>query len=273
MTSAALFTSELAVVTGSASNIGRAIARALAREGATVVLADVNAEGNAVTARDIAAAGGDASGLHATADFIAAAGGTCEAVTVDLAGRDGWRAIVDHLGTRTPHMLVHAACPPRREADHALAVSEDTFDAMVNTNVRSGFLLARAVAERMIAAGTRGRLAFITSLHAESPRNLPHYSASKAAQTMLVKELARAFGRHGIRVNAIAPGAIPGGGFNAAAYDFSDKIPLGRLGHADDIAAMTMAVLSDRFAGYVTGATIAVDGGLDLYNWIMPAKV
>lgn len=254
MPSARLFPDELAVVTGSASNIGRAIARALAREGASVLIADVNAEGNAVTAAE-----------------IAAAGGTAETITADLASRDGWRAIIDRLGSRTPHMLVHAACPARREADHALAVSEETFDAMLNTNVRSGFLLARGIAERMMPTKTAGRIAFITSLHAETPRNLPHYSASKAAQTMLVKELARALGPHGIRVNAIAPGAIPGGGFNAAAYDFSGKIPLGRLGNADDVAAMTLAVLSNRFAGYVTGATIAVDGGLDLFNWIAPA--
>ena len=58
----------------------------------------------------------------------------------------------------------------------------------------------------------KGRMLFITSLHAYTPRNLPHYSATKAGQTMLVKELARALGRDGIRVNAIAPGAIPGGG-------------------------------------------------------------
>jgi 3-oxoacyl-[acyl-carrier protein] reductase len=165
-------------------------------------------------------------------------------------------------------MLVHSACPPRREADHAMAVTEATFDAMLNTNVRSGFFLARNVAERMIAAKIKGRMAFITSLHADTPRNLPHYSAAKAGQTMIVKELARALGPHGIRVNAIAPGAIPGGGFNAAAYNFDGKIPLGRLGTADDIARMTMAILSDRFSGYVTGTTIEVDGGIGLFNWI-----
>ena len=254
MTSTGLFPGELAVVTGSASNIGRAIARALAREGANLLLADVNPDGNAAAAKE-------------AADL----GATAETLTVDLSDRDGWRQIVAALGDRTPQMLVHSASPPRREVDHAMAVSEVTWDAMVDTNVRSGFLLARACAERMIAAQVRGRIAFITSLHAASPRNLPHYSASKAAQTMVVKELARALGPHGIRVNAIAPGAIPGGGFNAAAFDFSNKIPLGRLGTADDIASMTMAVLSDRFAGYVTGTTIEVDGGLNLFNWIAPA--
>lgn len=248
-----LFPGEVAIVTGAASNIGRAIATALAREGAALILADINADG-----------------MAATAAAIAALGGRCEQVTVDLAQRDGWQRLVEALGSRIPHMLVHSAAPARREADHALAVSEATFDAMLDTNVRSGFFLARAVAERMIAGRVRGRIAFITSLHAGTPRNLPHYSAAKAGQTMIVKELARALGPHGIRVNAIAPGAIPGGGFNAAAFNFDGKIPLGRLGTADDIAATTIAILSDRYAAYVTGTTIEVDGGLALFNWITP---
>ena len=150
-------------------------------------------------------------------------------------------------------------------------VAEDTFDAMLGVNVRSGFLLARALARRMIAGGIRGRMLVVTSLHAETPRNLPHYSASKAGQTMLVKELARALGPHGIRINAIAPGAIPGGGFNASAFSFDGKIPLGRLGRAEDLAGPAVALLSDRFSGYVTGTTLVVDGGIALHNWITPA--
>src|SRR6516164_9030277 len=109
---------------------------------------------------------------------------------------------------------------------------------------------------------------FITSLHAYTPRNLPHYSATKAGQTMIVKELARALGVDGIRVNAIAPGAIPGGGFDASIASFAKMIPLGRTGTPEDVADMAVALLCDRFSRYVTGATFVVDGGLSLYNWI-----
>jgi NAD(P)-dependent dehydrogenase (short-subunit alcohol dehydrogenase family) len=85
---------------------------------------------------------------------------------------------------------------------------------------------------------------------------------------MLVKELARALGGSGIRVNAIAPGAIPGGGFEADVTSLEAMIPLGRTGTPEDIAGMALALLSDRFSRYVTGTTVAVDGGLALYNWI-----
>src|SRR5262245_64444713 len=91
------------------------------------------------------------------------------------------------------------------------------------------------------------------------PLIIPHYASSKAGQTMVLKELARALGPAGIRVNALAPGAVPGGGFNAAAFSFDGKIPLGRLGRPEDMADMAAALLSDRFSGYVTGTTVAVD--------------
>ena len=248
-----LFIGQCALVTGSASNIGRAIAEALAAEGARVLLADVDAERNA-----------------ATLAAITAAGGSAEAITTDLSTPDGWRALLTRIGDAPLDLFVHSACPPRKEADNAAAVSEATWDAFQNVNVRSGYFLGREIAGAMQARGVKGRLLFITSLHAESPRNLPHYSAAKAGQTMVVRELARHFGPSGIRVNAIAPGAIPGGGFNAAAYDFDGKIALGRLGTAADLAGPAVALLSDRFAGYVTGTTLVVDGGIDLFNWIKP---
>ncbi len=250
MTPIGLFKGETAIVTGSASNIGRAIALALAAEGASVRCVDVDPVRNGAVAEEIVKAGGRA-----------------EAVTVDLSTTGGWKAVLPTSGA-IPSMLVHSASPPRREADGPLTVSEETWDAMQNTNLRSGFFLARELGKRMRDGGVKGRMLFITSLHAYAPRNIPHYSAAKAGQTMVVRELARALGPSGIRINALAPGAVPGGGFNAAAFDFSAKIPLGRMGKPEDMANMALALLSDRFSGYVTGETVAVDGGIALYNWI-----
>jgi NAD(P)-dependent dehydrogenase (short-subunit alcohol dehydrogenase family) len=148
-----------------------------------------------------------------------------------------------------------------------LAVTEAQWDSMITVGLRAGFVLGQAVGAHMKAHRIKGRMIFITSLHADT-RNLPHYSATKAGQTMLVKELARALGADGIRVNAIAPGAIPGGGFDADISSLTKMIPLGRTGTPEDIADMAVALLCDRFSRYVTGTTIAVDGGLALYNWI-----
>ena len=156
-----------------------------------------------------------------------------------------------------------------READHALAVTGETWTQMRAVNVDAGFHLARELARKLMAAEKPGSFLFLTSLHAETPRNLPHYSTSKAALAMLVKELAKTFGRFGIRVNALVPGAIAAGGF-VADPALAKHIPLGRLGRAEDLAPMALAVLSNRVSAYVTGAAIVVDGGLSLTNWFDP---
>ena len=86
---------------------------------------------------------------------------------------------------------------------------------------------------------------------------------------MLVKELAKTFGRFGIRVNALVPGAIAAGGF-VADPSLAKHIPLGRLGEAGDLAPLALAVLSNRISAYVTGSAITIDGGLSLTNWFEP---
>ena len=137
-------------------------------------------------------------------DFLAA----------DLGKRDGWKGLLDgalkKLGTIS--LFIHSASPRRLEADTPLSVSEATWDAMTDINLRAGFFLSREVGRHMRDNKIIGRILLITSQHREMPRNLPHYSASKAGMTMVMKELARSLAPDGIRVNAIAPGAIPGGG-------------------------------------------------------------
>ena len=143
---------------------------------------------------------------------------------------------------------------------------------MTDINLRTGFFLSREVGRHMRDNKIKGRILLITSQHREMPRNLPHYSASKAGMTMVMKELARTLAPDGIRVNAIAPGAIPGGGFVADNLGaLVAQIPIGRAGTPDDIAQVAVAVLSERFGRYVVGTTVEVDGGIGLISWI-PAK-
>jgi 3-oxoacyl-[acyl-carrier protein] reductase len=139
-------------------------------------------------------------------------------------------------------------------------------------NVDAGFHLARELSRKLIASKQPGSFLWLTSLHAGTPRNLPHYSSAKAAMAMLVKELAKTVGRYGIRVNALVPGAIAAGGF-VADPSLARHIPLGRLGRSEDLAPMALALLSNRISAYVTGAAIVVDGGLSLTNWFDPPAV
>ena len=225
-----LLRSDTALVTGAARGIGQAIARAIEEEGGKVFAVDREFD---------LSLPGSAKNL-------------CEKA-------------IQTLGTVS--IFVHAASPPRKEEQNALSVTEAQWREMLEVNLNSGFLIAQALGNHMREQKIPGRILFVTSLHADSPRNLPHYSASKAGQTMVMKELARALGPSGIRVNAIAPGAIPGAGFKGSP-DLVEKIALKRVGKPADIAPMAVAILSEKYGAYMTGSTVVVDGGIALYNWL-----
>lgn len=232
-----LLEGDTALVTGAARGIGRGMVAALAEEGARVL-------------------GADLDGAE---------------VQCDLSTPEGARKLAEDAIRRLGKvsLFVHCASPRRQETQTALNATFGEWREMLSVNLDAAFILAQALGRHMVDERIKGRLVLVTSLHAHSPRNLPHYSAAKAGETMLVKELARALGPHGIRVNAIAPGAIPGGGFQAPS-GMVEKIPLRRFGTPADVAAITVAVLSERFGAYVTGASIVVDGGIALHNWIDP---
>lgn len=245
-------TRDRALVTGAGNGIGRAIAQALVGEGVRTVFADVNAE-------RVSAAISASRSPELAVPWIGD--------VAELDACDALLAAAEALGEITH--FVHSASPPRREADHALAVDRKTWQQMHAVNLDAGFHLARELARRLIGAKRPGSFLFLTSLHAGTPRNLPHYSTAKAGMAMLVKELAKTFGRYGIRVNALVPGAIAAGGF-VADPSLARHIPLGRLGEANDLAPMALTVLSNNLSGYVTGGAFVVDGGLSLTNWFEP---
>lgn len=247
---------EAALVTGAGNGIGRAIAQALVGEGVRTVFADVNPETVAAAVQTSPRPELAVAWVGDLASYAA-----CDALLAEAHAAVG----------RVTH-FVHSASPPRREADHAMAVSGEIWAQMHAVNLDAGFHLARELARPLIAAREPGSFLFLTSLHAGTPRNLPHYSTSKAALAMLVKELARTWGRDGIRVNALVPGAVAAGGF-VADPALAKHIPLGRLGHAEDLAPMALAVLSNKVSAYVTGAAVVVDGGLSLMNWFEPPEL
>jgi NAD(P)-dependent dehydrogenase (short-subunit alcohol dehydrogenase family) len=241
---------EAALVTGAGNGIGKAIAQALVGEGVRTVFADISEERVVDAIKTSPRPELAVPFVGDLADPLA-----CDALLAKAEAA---------LGRVT--LFVHSASPPRREVDHIFGVSRKTWDSMHAVNIDAGFLVARELGRKLIAAKTPGSFLFLTSLHAGTPRNLPHYSSAKAAMAMLVKEFAKTLGRYNIRVNALVPGAIAAGGF-VADPKMARHIPLGRLGQAEDLAPMALAVLSNKISAYVTGAAIAVDGGIALTNW------
>ena len=229
-----LLEGDTALVTGAGNGIGRGMADALEAEGARVMRADVE---------------------------------------FDLTKKEGAVRLAEEAIKRLGKVsiFVHCASPKRQESQTVLGATFEQWREMLAVNLDAAFCISQIIAKQMIDKAIKGRILLVTSLHAESPRNLPHYSAAKAGETMLVKEMAKALGPHGIRVNAVAPGAIPGGGFNAPAA-MVEKIPLRRFGTPADVAAIGVAILSERFGAYVTGASVVVDGGMGLHNWIDAPK-
>ena len=248
---ALLLADDTAIVTGAARGIGLAIAQALAREGARVLLTDILDEDGEVAARRMMESG-------AQARFMAA----------DLRDKNASTNLVDYALREFGRVsiFVHCACPPHH-GETALDAADDLWDDMLEVNIRAGYRMARLLGQDMRAKKIRGRMLFVTSVHADTPREVPAYSVAKSGMKMLVKELARALGPDGIRVNAIAPGAIADNWF-ASAEAMGRTIALRRIGKTAEIANMAVAMLAERYSSYLTGATVVVDGGLSLFNAI-----
>ena len=168
-------TREAALVTGAGNGIGRAIAQALVGEGVRTVFADVRQD--TVEAAAAASARPDLA-MPWVGDL--ANREVCDALLADARSAIGQ---VTHF--------VHSAAPARRESDHALAVTRETWERMHAVNIDAGFHLSRELARQLIASREPGSFLMLTSLHADTPRNLPHYSTAKAALAMLVRNWLR----------------------------------------------------------------------------------
>jgi NAD(P)-dependent dehydrogenase (short-subunit alcohol dehydrogenase family) len=233
----------LALVTGAARGIGHGIALQLMQAGAHVVATD----------RDLDALERAFNDTGASVLELDVAGAASELAP----------AVLERFGT--PELIVNNA--GITTTDHFLEIDEPAFDQVLATNLRGPWFLTRDLIEALLSSRRRGNVLFVSSLHDHRIRTFPHYSASKAAVTMLVRELAHEFAPHGIRVNAVSPGWVVRDD-EALPRKSARKIPIGRAGRAADVAAMAMVLLSDDLSGYVTGVNVPVDGGLDLYSWL-----
>ena len=249
-----LLANHIAVITGAASGIGRAIARGFGREGARVVLLDINEEAAREVAREIRDAGFSADSFRLDVTRRE----DCLAVAKQIAGQVGQVSI-----------LVNNAGINRRNAftAEAEAVLKDWQDIMA-INLNGVFNVTHALLAPLKAS--KGRIINIGSIqsfmHVRTP-NSPAYTTSKHAVLGFTRALAAELGKHGVRVNAIGPGLIETP-LNAAvrANDptlvkiFVDHTPLGRTGQPEDIVGPALFLASE-LSAYVTGTIVMADGG------------
>ncbi len=247
------FEGKVAVVTGSSSGIGQAIAVRLASEGASIVI-DYHShqEGAEDTQKQIAAKGGGKS-IIVQADVSTVAGGQAliSAAVNQLGGCD---ILVNNAGVEKV-----AAFWDATEAD---------YDLVLNLNLKGAFFITQAFVRHLRDAKKPGRVVNISSVHEDMV--FPHfasYCAAKGGIRMLMRDLAVELGPLGITVNNVAPGAIitP---INKSLLDDHSKldpllrnIPLGRMGTSEEVAGLVAFLASDE-AAYVTGSTYCIDGGL-----------
>ncbi|MGU7778629.1 SDR family NAD(P)-dependent oxidoreductase [Burkholderia sp. PU8-34] len=238
-----------ALVTGASSGLGRYFARALARAGATVVVA----------ARRV-------DRLSEVVDEIEQAGGAASAVSIDVTSADSVRAAFDTVeaSVGVVDLVVNNAgvASTRPLLEH----SEQTWDEAIDTNLKGAYLVAMEAARRMVAAGVGGgvvNIASITGLRVAG--GVAPYCASKAGLIHLTRSMALELARHRIRVNAIAPGYVStelNAAFLAsdAGKKLMSRIPGRAFGRPEDLLGPLLLLASDAGA-YMTGSIVAVDGG------------
>ncbi len=241
--------SKVAIVTGAARGIGRAIALRFAQEGACVAVVDLREEG------------------HETVRLIEAAGGQAMFVHTDVSDKDQVQAMVDTVVKQwgTIHILVNNAgiCP----FEDFLEMSEAMWDQVLDVNLKGYFLCSQAVAKVMVEQGVKGRIIAVSSISSEfGGSSQAHYCASKAGINLLVKSMAISLGPYGITCNAVLPGTVETDINREALADpavrdyWSKRAPLGRLGQPDDIAGPVLFFASDD-SDWCTGSMLVVDGG------------
>jgi 3-oxoacyl-[acyl-carrier protein] reductase len=237
----------VAFVTGASRGIGRAIARRLASQGAQV----------------IAAARGE--NARAVAEEITAGGGRAEALSLDVTDQDATAAAIAGVVERHQRLdvLVNNAGIARDQL--MLRLKREDWDAVLATNLTAAFALTQAALKPMIRQ-RRGRIISISSVVGQSGNaGQANYAASKAGLIGFTKAVALEVASRGITANIVAPGLIETDMTRAIAdkarEEWESRIPLQRLGTADDVAAAVCFLASDE-ASYITGQVLAVNGGM-----------
>jgi 3-oxoacyl-[acyl-carrier protein] reductase len=241
----------VAIVTGAGRGIGRGIARCLARAGAEVVVVEQAEDRIAAVLAEIEGLG--RRGLGVSAD-VARADDVRRVVRETLERFEKIDILVNNAGVLVVRRMIEQ--------------TEEDWDRVLDVNLKGAFLCCREVVPEMITRkrGAIVNIASIAAFHVTVP-HVP-YAASKAGVVALTRDLAYEVGRHGIRVNAIAPGPIETPMARISSEEqrqrIAANIPLGRIGQPEDIGNAVVFLASDT-ASFITGATLPVSGGADLH--------
>ncbi len=243
-----IFDGKVAVVTGAARGIGRAIAERLAGEGADVVVCDLQAEWLADTVAAVQGLGRKALPLAVDVGNGEAVN-ACVAEVVKVFGKVD--IMVNNAGITKDTLLVR--------------MSDDDWDAVLRVNLKGTFLFSRAVAKYMMKQRSGAIINIASVIGLIGNAGQCNYAASKAGVIALTKSTAKELASRGVRVNAIAPGFISSKMTDALSQEVRDQmmanIPLARFGEPSDIAKAVVFLASDE-ASYVTGQTLSVNGGM-----------
>jgi NAD(P)-dependent dehydrogenase (short-subunit alcohol dehydrogenase family) len=257
------FQDRVAIVTGAANGIGRGCADRLAREGARVLLADVDDDnGEAAAAQVAAAAGGDDRAAYVRCDV---GDGEQVRALVDRAVRD-WGGLDVCVANAA---VVHAA--------DFLELEEADFDRVLRVNLKGVFLAGQAAARAMVEQGRGGAIVNMSSINQQValPDQVP-YCVAKGGIQQLTRVMALSLAQKGVRVNAVGPGSIGTEMLESvlasdpkARHKVLSRTPMGRVGRVEEIASVVSFLLSDE-ASYVTGHTLMADGGRLALNYFVP---
>jgi glucose 1-dehydrogenase len=257
------------IVTGGSSGIGQAIAIRLGKEGVNVAVNYVGALAGAEATKEAIDAGVRGCIAEVNACPAASRAVLVEAdVSDEAAVEQMFKDVRSEFGS-VDFLVNNAGIQVAQDSDRLEAAE---FDRVLSVNLRGAFLCARQQIRQLLDDGRPGAIVNISSVHQIIPKpKFLGYSVSKGGMQNLTRTLALEFAGRGIRVNAVGPGATVTP-INRSWIDDPEKrtlvtshIPMGRAGFSEEMAAATAFLLSDE-AGYVTGQTLFVDGGLTLFN-------